>query len=204
MKSTIRKNIERGVFLGLACAIMLSFAKFDNRCEELRNGVLRLHILANSDTYEDQQIKLKVRDKILETTADTFDRASDIDGAIAIANMNIYDITCVANSVLAENGFDYGAEVSVEKNYFENREYDDFVLPAGVYNSLTVRLGNAEGHNWWCVVFPCVCLPAAEGKLEKAVSKQSAKTAKNGKKYKIKFKTAEIYEDLKRKINDIK
>ena len=202
MKISIRKNIERGVIFGFICAVMLSFAKFETRFDELRAGVLRLHILANSDSYLDQQLKLKVRDRILEVTSQKFSEAEDIDGAIKIAEQNIDFITDSANEVIKENGFDYKAEISVEKNFFENRVYDDFTLPAGVYNSLTVRIGKAKGHNWWCVVFPGVCLPAAEKtRLNKAVSDKSATVAENASKYKICFKTAEVYEKLKNKIS---
>lgn len=202
MKTTLRKNIERGIVFGLVCAIVLSFARFEARCDELRRGVLRLHILANSDSAVDQQLKLKVRDKILQVTSAEFEKAGNIDEAVKIAGADIKNITEAAKQVIVDSGFDYPVSAAIEKNYFENREYDDFTLPAGVYNSLTVRIGKAEGHNWWCVVFPGICLPAAKKtELEKAVSKSSAAIAKNASRYKICFKTVEIYERIKDKIS---
>ena len=154
MKKNLRKNIERGVLLGLVCAVMLSFARFDARLDELRGGVLRLHILANSDSEDDQQLKLKVRDRILEVTALDLEDAADVDEAIKIAKDDMDVITAAAREVIEKEGYDYTVTAGIEKNFFENREYDGFTLPAGEYNSLTVRIGKAQGHNWWCVVFP--------------------------------------------------
>ena len=201
MKKQLKRNIELGVLFGLICAVIMSFARFETRCDELREGVLRLHILANSDSAEDQQLKLLVRDKILETASPYLENACDIDTAIAVINENIGEITAAANGTIREQGFSYTATAAVEKNFFDNREYDDFTLPAGVYNSLTVRIGEANGHNWWCVVFPGVCIPAAKkSTLEKAVSGGSAGVAKNASRYKIGFKAVEIFEKIKNKI----
>lgn len=202
MKKEIRKNIEKGILLGLICSILLSFAQFNARCDELRKGVLRLHILANSDSAADQALKLKVRDKILEVAGERLDRADSVDEAIKIVGADIDIIKGSAEEVIKNEGYNYAVSAAIEKNFFENREYDDFTLPAGVYNSLTVRIGEAKGHNWWCVVFPGVCLPAAKkSTLDKAVSKKSAEVAKNAGKYKIRFKTVEIYEKFKNKIS---
>ncbi|MBR6902921.1 MAG: stage II sporulation protein R [Clostridia bacterium] len=201
MEKNIRKNIELGVLFGLICAVMLSFARFDARCDELRNGVLRLHILANSDSEEDQALKLKVRDRILEVSSKSLSKANDINEAIDIAKTQIESITEEANKVITSEGYDYKVTANIEENFFSNRVYDDFTLPAGVYNSLTVRIGKAQGHNWWCVVFPGVCLPAAEkGELKKSVSRQSAKLAECAEGYKVRFKTVEIYEKIKNKM----
>lgn len=205
MKKKLRRNIELGVLFGLVCAVMMSFARFDAHCRELREGVLRLHIIANSDSSEDQQLKLKVRDKILEVSAAELEKAQDITEAIKIANRNIDLITEAANEVIKSQGYEYTVKAGIEKNFFGNRVYDDFTLPAGVYNSLTVRIGKANGHNWWCVVFPGVCLPAAKkSSLKKAVSGGSAEVATNAGKYKIRFKSVEIYEKLKNKIQKSK
>lgn len=201
MKKILRKNIELGVLFGLVCAVMLSFARFDVRCDELRSGVLRLHILANSDSKEDQSLKLKVRDRILEVSSKNLSKVNDINEAIEIAKTQIESITEEANKVIKSEGYDYTVSANIEKNFFTNRVYDDFTLPAGVYNSLTVRIGEAQGHNWWCVVYPGVCLPAAEkGELKRSVSKSSSKVAENADNYKVRFKTVEIYEKIKNKI----
>lgn len=198
MKTNFAKNIELGVLFGLVCAIVLSFSRFEVRCDELRQNILRLHIIANSDTTEDQALKLAVRDAILESSTDVFKNCDDITSACEAAETQIDSIGAIANSVIKENGFDYGVNVSVSDTYFNTRVYDDFTLPAGTYKSLTVNLGDGSGKNWWCVVFPCVCVPTADASLSDSVSGAAVDTAENASKYEIKFKSAEIYEEFKK------
>lgn len=199
MKKTARKNIELGVLFGLICAIILSFARFEARCDELREGVLRLHIIANSDESDDQNLKLAVRDEILKSSTDIFKNCNTTEDAIVTASNSIESINEIANRVIKEKGFDYEARVSVGDRYFSTREYDDFTLPAGTYKSLIVDLGEAKGKNWWCVVFPCVCVPtASDAQLSDSVSDDAADTAENAPKYEIKFKSMELYEKIKR------
>lgn len=198
MKTNIRKNIELGVLFGIICAVILSFAKFEARCDELRQGVLRLHIIANSDTPEDQNLKLAVRDAILKNSTDIFKDCNNVTDAIATANNNIENINEIANNVIKQGGYGYTAKISVGDRYFDTREYENFTLPAGTYKSLIVDLGEAKGKNWWCVVFPCVCVPTAyDANLTDSVSQQAADTAQNAPKYEIKFKSIEIYEKIK-------
>lgn len=199
MKTNIRKNIELGVLFGLICAIILSFSRFEVRCDELRQGVLRLHIIANSNSEADQNLKLAVRDEILKSSVDIFKDCSDVSSACITAEAQLDTINEIANTVIKKNGFDYEATASVGDSYFDTREYENFTLPAGTYKSLIVNLGEGKGKNWWCVVFPCVCVPSAsEASLSDGVSDEAADTAKNASKYKMKFKTVEIYEEIKK------
>lgn len=193
-----RRNAELAVLFGLICAILLGMASFDASCEELRCGVLRLHIRANSDTDADQAVKLKVRDALLEEANGIFSDIGELEAAEKAAEQNLPELTAAANKVLAENGFAYKAKLSIGNSYFENREYDDFTLPAGIYRSLIVELGSGEGKNWWCVVFPAVCIPAAEcAELSDSVSEDGCSVAEQPQKYVMRFKIVEIYEDLK-------
>lgn len=198
METRVRKNIELGILFGLICAIVLSFSRFEVRCEELRQNILRLHIIANSDEAADQNLKLAVRDEILKSSTDIFKNCGDVAAACKVAEAQLDNISDIANSVVKENGFNYAADVSVGDAYFDTREYDDFTLPAGTYKSLIVNLGKGEGKNWWCVVFPCVCVPTADAELSDAVTEAAAQTAENAPKYEIKFKTVEIYEKFKK------
>lgn len=198
--SNLKKNLTNGVLIGLICAVTLSFAKFDASCEELRHNVLRLHIIANSDSDEDQALKLAVRDSILENTSMVFDTCGDLQSAVNVAQNEIEFITEVANKTIAQNGFDYGATLRIGTTFFENREYEYFTLPAGEYTSLIITLGEGKGKNWWCVIFPAVCLPAADdASLTDTVSEGSANMAENPQKYVMKFKFAEWYEKFKHK-----
>ena len=104
-----------------------------------------------------------------------------------------------AEKVLRENGFSYGASAEIGDSYFETREYEDFTLPAGNYRSLIIRLGEAKGKNWWCVIFPAVCVPAAtDASLSDSTRETSAQIAEHPQKYVMRFKTVEIYEDIKK------
>ena len=199
MSETVKRNIELAVLFAFLFAVVLSFAGFDSDCDKLRQGVLRLHVIANSDSAADQELKLKVRDAVLQTAAADFKDCTTMQSAENVAREDIDKITAAANAVINENGFSYSAAVSVKDEYFGTREYDEFTLPAGNYTSLVVRLGEADGHNWWCVVFPGVCLPTAENRetLEKSVDGSAANVAYNADKYIVKFKTAEIYERIK-------
>lgn len=198
MKKHIKRNIEIGVLFGLVCAIALSFARFEARCDQLRKGVLRLHIIANSDSQADQALKLAVRDEILKNSTNVFKNCNSVDDAIVTAGNNIDAINKIANQVVKEKGFNYSANVSVSDQRFDTREYQNFTLPAGTYKSLVIRLGDAKGKNWWCVVFPCVCVPGAtDSSLSDTVPQQAVNVAQNAQEYEIKFKTVEIYEKIK-------
>lgn len=201
MKSFLRKDIELALIFALLFTLAMNFAHFNAACDDLRNNVLRLHIIANSDSKPDQAVKLKIRDEILNASSGIFKECESLPAAIENAKENLDKISKTANNVLKENGFDYEAIVSVGNSYFETREYENFTLPAGTYKSLIVRLGKSKGHNWWCVIFPSVCLSASgNARLEDATSITSARIAENPKKYVMRFKSVELYENLKKKI----
>lgn len=187
------------VILGILCAVFASTAKFDASCEDLRQNVLRLHIIANSDSEEDQALKLKVRDAVLKQSDGIFDGNTDMKSAEAAVLAYLDEFCETANSVIRESGFDYTADVQLADSFFETREYEDFTLPAGTYRSLLIKLGKAEGKNWWCVVFPAVCVPAAaDAQLSDSVNSESAAVAEHPQRYVMRFKAVEIYEDIKK------
>ena len=198
-----RGTAELAVLMGLIFTAVMSFARFDAACEDLRQNVLRLHIIANSNSEADQAVKLLVRDRILSETTDIFTGAAGLADAEKKAAERIGDIAEYAAETLEENGFGYGATAEIGNSYFETREYETFTLPAGNYRSLIIRLGKAEGKNWWCVVFPAVCIPAAAqgAELSDSTSKASAEIAEHPQKYIMRFKAVEIFEDFKRRLN---
>lgn len=194
-----RRTIEMAVVFGLICAILLSMAHFDAVCDDLRNNILRLHIFANSDSKEDQEVKLKVRDAVIKCAQNIFSDSKNLNQAEETAKNNIEIFSRVASQTLYENGYEYSATAKIGDSNFETREYEEFTLPAGTYRSLIITLGEGKGENWWCVVFPSVCLTAAgEHSLNETASPESTKTAENPKKYIVRFKTVEIYEEIKR------
>lgn len=197
-----RKSAEWAVLFGLLCAVTLSFAHFNAACEDLRQNVLRLHIIANSDSEADQQLKLVVRDRILSEAGDIFKKDTELENAIYTAQSSLDVFEDIANRVISEYDFKYKAKALIGDSYFETREYEDFTLPAGTYKSLIVKLGKGEGKNWWCVVFPAVCVPAARGcDLSDSASRESAAIAEQPQRYIMRFKTVEWYEDLKKILN---
>ena len=194
-----RRAAELSAVVGLMCAIFASMAHFEAACDDLRQNVLRLHIIANSDSEEDQAVKLLVRDKILAESSDIFSGETELEKAEEKAAEGLDEFCKTAEEVLSENGFSYGASAEIGDSYFETREYEDFTLPAGNYRSLIIKLGEAKGKNWWCVIFPAVCVPAAtEASLSDSTSSTSAEIAEHPQKYIMRFKTVEIYEDLKK------
>ena len=198
MKSKI-KAFNIALAAALVFSILLSMVSFDACCDDLRENVFRLHIIANSDGEEDQNIKLAVRDAILRESGDLFLAADDLDSAVLLSQSNIGVLEKIANDTLAEYGCDYGASVSVADSYFNTRVYDEYTLPAGVYTALKVELGKAEGKNWWCVLFPSICVGACMG-IDETASSGGEEIATFGDKYVVKFKIVEVYEHIKAKI----
>ena len=198
-----KKALEWAVIFGFLCSVFWSFADFNASCDELRNNVLRLHIIANSDSREDQTLKLQIRDRILKESNTFFEKSTDLNSALKKAEENLSEYEKIANLVIAEKGLPYKAKAKIGKSFFETRVYDDFTLPAGEYDALILEIGEAEGKNWWCVIFPGVCVPTDnDATLSDSVSEKSAKIAENPRPYKIRFKSVEIYEKLKKKIKN--
>ncbi|MBO4467985.1 MAG: stage II sporulation protein R, partial [Clostridia bacterium] len=126
MKKYNIKILERSLLFALVFSVLLSFAKFNVSCDTLRNNILRIHIIANSDSDADQTVKLKVRDAILEYTKDIFKDCSDLETAEKSAKNNLKKIGSICNKTLAENGFSYKASAKTGKAFFDTREYETF------------------------------------------------------------------------------
>ncbi|MCQ2455178.1 MAG: stage II sporulation protein R [Clostridia bacterium] len=197
-KKHIIKDIEKAVLFGLIFSIILSISSFDAFCENMRRNILRIHIIANSDSPADQSVKLRVRDALLNSCGDIFEECENLETAEQTAKENLDNFKKIADKTLSENGFSYRSEAKIGKSYFGTREYDSFTLPAGNYNSLILTLGSGKGRNWWCVIYPSVCIGSTSKKLDKSISKKSAKIANNPKNYKMRFKIIELYEKLKK------
>lgn len=159
------------------------------------DNLIRLHILADDDSDEAQAIKLKVRDAILDECGDIFSSSDDIVKATEAVDENLEQIEKIANKVLKENGFDYSATAEWGKEIYPTRVYEDFTLPSGEYLSLRVKLGEAKGQNWWCVLFPPLCTGAASKDLtDSGISKSDSKVF-TSRKYVFRFKLLELFGD---------
>ncbi len=145
--------------------------------ERLNEELIRLHVVANSDSEEDQNIKLQVRDAVTASLQRELENVADVEAAKNYLQENLPKIREIANDTLKAVGFDGEAVVTLCKEAFDTRYYDTFQLPAGVYESLRIVIGKGEGHNWWCVVFPSLCIPATtEGFEDAAVGAGFPKT----------------------------
>ncbi len=196
------KIAEISIAIGLIVSIVFSVIGFGAECNEIRNNVIRLHILANSDNEKDQAVKLLVRDELLSCGSSLFSGTVNQNNAEEILEREKGLLTEKANKVLSENGFDYKANIYLVNEYFETRNYETFTLPAGKYMALKVILGNGNGHNWWCVMFPPLCLPAASQKTETEIifGEKGAEIITSPVKYEIRFKLVEIIEKIKNNI----
>lgn len=196
------KKLRLTVIISLIISIILSNISFASACEYVRENVLRLHILAASDSEADQTLKLKVRDALLKEGADIFDGSVDIDSAEEKIRPKIPFLESVAHRIINENGYDYDVKITLKREFFKTRTYGKTTLPAGRYLALRVIIENGEGHNWWCVMFPPLCLPAAVGADTEAVlGKKGTRLVSKNPKYEPRFKIVEIIEELR---NDIR
>lgn len=155
----MRKLLTRVGICVLAAACVWCGGLLADR-ERLNEQLIRLHVVANSDSQEDQAIKLKVRDAVTESLQKELANISDVSQAKKYLEENLAKLQKIANSTLEAAGFEGSAVVSLCKEAFDTRYYDTFTLPAGVYEALRITIGEGGGHNWWCVVFPTLCLPA--------------------------------------------
>jgi stage II sporulation protein R len=193
------KTIEKAIVLGLILSILFSITSFEGRCENISEKVLRLHILANSDSENDQKLKLNVRDKILEYSKDYLSTAQNKDDAKNLSSNYLNSIEEVAEKEVKNEGYDYPIKVELCNMYFNTREYDNITMPAGRYDALRVLIGEGKGHNWWCVMFPPICLGAAkeEKKLDSVLNENELDVVENGQEYEIKFKIVELFETFR-------
>ena len=180
----------KNAVIALLIATML-VAVLPTECEgAIYDDTIRLHILANSDSDEDQAIKIAIRDRLLEKYSGILNSDGTIDKAREVAKSQLRLIEEDCEVWLRELGFSYGAVATLECEWYDTREYEDFSLPCGYYTSLKIQLGNAEGKNWWCVMYPPMCIDIATEDAKEYTKSEMALISKNG--YNVKFKLLEI------------
>lgn len=190
------------VSLLVIIAFAFNVACFAADCAEVRRDVLRLHVVGASDSDFDQSLKLKVRDAVLEQGGVLFNGTVTADEAEKIITPEIGRLKAVAEKVLRDNGCDYTVDVSVGEEYFATRCYEKFTMPAGVYTAVRVNIGSAEGKNWWCVMFPPLCLPAATADADAFFTDDEMKVVSSSPEYEPRFKIVEIIESIKNKLQN--
>ncbi len=202
------------LLLIILAAWMLSYTYAEDVNAGLSQNLVRLHVVANSDSASDQALKLKVRDAIIEFMKDKLANSKDINETRAIINVNLKNIEQLSSKIIKENDSSYGVKASMGSYSFPTKTYGDIALPAGEYQALKVVIGDGAGANWWCVLFPPLCfIDATHGAIPESV-KQDLKTSLSAEEYrlittsdnsedipvKIKFKVVELFEGSKVKV----
>ena len=186
-------KIVRALALALGLSIVVSLCGFEGECQEIRDSVLRLHILANSDSTEAQALKLKVRDAVVEQTAGLFDGVENEGQARDIAAKTLPEIEKTAQQCVYDAGYAYPVKAELVDMYFTTRSYDTVTLPAGTYDAVRITIGEAAGQNWWCVVFPPLCVSAATdaADMEDVLTEDQQDIVENKDRYEVRFKIVE-------------
>lgn len=187
----------------VALVISLLSASFPVNGEvKIYDNVVRLHVLANSDEEEDQQLKLLVRDAVLECMNENINKCLSVEEAKKSVNENIEAITSAAKKCIEKNGYNYKVLVETGVEKYPTRNYENVSFPAGEYYSVKVKIGKAEGKNWWCVLFPPLCVgvataSTAEDELTSVgltTDEVKILTENDGGEYELKFKLLEFFQ----------
>lgn len=189
----------KAIAMGLFLCMILSLCGFSGDCTDLRDRVVRVHILAHSDSAEDQQLKLQVRDAVVKSSAALFEGITTADEAMAAAKTHLPDLQRVAQETVAAAGYDYPVTAELTNMYFSTRDYDDGRFPAGVYRALRIVIGDGKGKNWWCVAFPPICLGSATdhtADLSDVLTDGQQEMVEHANRYAVRFKVVEWFESL--------
>ncbi|EGJ46551.2 stage II sporulation protein R [Ruminococcaceae bacterium D16] len=196
------KRWEVALLCGVLAALLWS-AWAGQEQAELAGQVIRLHVLANSDSQADQELKLAVRDRVLEQAEDLYPEDATLEQAREILEDNLDELAAAGQQVVDEAGKDYLVTAQLEECWFPTKEYENFALPAGEYTALRVVIGEGEGQNWWCVAFPPLCLGVATESVEEATAAglftedQAGLMTRENEGYVLKFKSLELLGELR-------
>ena len=157
--------------------------------KDIANSVFRLHVIANSDSSQDQALKLKVRDNLLSYMNTLAKNCSSKEEVIELAKVHEHDFKDLAEQTIIENGFDYSVTIQIGTSDFPTKTYGDISFPAGTYDALRVQIGEAKGQNWWCVMFPPLCFVDVSSGIVPEESKQEIKESLNDEEYDLISKT---------------
>lgn len=198
MKKTILR-IEASILVALFICCALNITAFSKQCDSIRDKMLRMHVIANSDSEADQALKLKVRDAVLKEGKEIFNGSVTAEQAEEKILPHTEQLRQTALDVIKNEGYNYDVQITVQKEYFSTRTYDNYVtLPAGYYTAVKVIIGEGAGQNWWCVMFPPMCLPAADAECEisDVLTEEETEIVTGTEKYQFKFKIVEFFENL--------
>ena len=195
------KRWELALMVGIITALAVG-SWLGQEQRELADSVIRLHVIANSDSQADQALKLAVRDRVLEEAAELYPEGATLAQAQAALEGQLNTLAAAGRAVVEERGQDYPVTARLESCWFPTKEYEGVALPAGNYTALRVVIGEGKGQNWWCVAFPPLCLGAASETVDQAAQaglftpEQSALVTGENEGYVLKFKAMELVGEL--------
>ena len=201
MKKSHFRYWELALLLALAVTILWGAVSLGQQ-EELGRKVIRLHVIANSDSPEDQVLKLRVRDRVLARAQEILEQSADMEQAEQALTAALPELTREARETLAAEGCAQPIQARLEPAEFPTKDYDGFSLPAGKYLALRVIIGQGEGQNWWCVVFPPLCTAAAcdwqdAGRDAGLAEDDLSLMAEEDQGYQLRFRSVELWEKLR-------
>ncbi len=201
MKKNRIMHWEIALLAGLA-VVLLWGAWSAQQQDVLERKMIRLHVIANSDTEEDQALKLQVRDRVLEDATALLEASSDMQEARGNLENALADIEQTAREEIERQGYDYPVSARLEQTEFPTKEYDGFSLPSGQYLALRVVIGEGAGQNWWCVVYPPLCMASASDLEETAIAtglgeEDISLITEENTGYVLKFRSLELWEQLR-------
>lgn len=218
----MRKFLVIIVFF-LVALLMLSYSKGEvygdsnvanSYQQSIASKIIRFHVLANSDSNEDQALKLKVRDKVLAFIAPKMSKSSSVSESKRLLLKYNRDIDMIAQNVVKENGYNYGVKTELSRDSFPIKTYGTITLPEGKYDAYRILIGSAKGHNWWCVMFPPLCftditkgnveVEKTQNEMKKVLTKEEYNMVDNSKansnKIVVKFKIVDLIEEFFKKL----
>ncbi len=202
--------IQAALLIGFITAVFCEgICAFAESRRGITEDVFRLHVIANSDSDEDQALKLRVRNAVLEASADIFGGAVSAADAKQLSEENLQLFEAAAAAEIAASGYDYPVRCEVGTVHFDRRVYGSAELPEGDYSALRVIIGEGNGRNWWCVMFPALCLPAVTNTDEVlslaaengAISAEELELMQDPENYEVKLYFAEVIKKLCEKLN---
>lgn len=200
------KRILLVLFLFFIYFIICAFSYANAVSYDIQNSVFRLHVIANSDSEEDQNLKYIVRDKVLEYINNLSYNASSKEDVIDLASSNIDTIQEIAQKTVYENGYNYQVKLNIGNFAFPTKTYGDISFPAGFYDALKIEIGEADGQNWWCVMFPPLCFVDVTSGIVPDESKEIIRENLSEEEYELlsensndmnfKFKIVEMFQNI--------
>lgn len=197
MNFTLRQA-QKLIIVAATIIFFLGITGFAAKCEDIQKSVLRLHVIANSDSTCDQELKLKVRDAVLQSGKEIFTGSADRSSAEKKISENSDAILKAARDVIEDEGFDYDVRLEITDDNFPTKTYGDTTLPAGRYRAVKIVIGEGEGHNWWCVMFPALCIPGAseDVSINDVLTGSETKFVKSDPEIDVRFRIVDVFDKM--------